>query len=143
MLSEYTVAWVATESPYGRDLAMKWMRSKQESVATSGWCTYAGIVATKPDEELDLAEVEELLNHVVERIDAAPNRVRYTMNGFVIAVGAYVKPLLKQAKRVAKTIGKVSVDLGDTVCKVPLASAYIEKIESSGRVGKKRKMIKC
>ncbi len=63
--------------------------------------------------------------------------------GFVIAVGTYVKPLLKKAKAVAKTIGTVSADMGDTACKVPLASAYIEKVETAGRIGKKRKTIKC
>ncbi len=143
MLSEYTVPWVATESRYAHDLALKWISSKKESIATSGWNTYAGIVATTPDDELDLAEIKELLDRVVDKIDAAPNKVRYTMNGFVIAVGAYVEPLLKQAKQAAKAIGTVSVDMGDTACKVPRASAYIEKIESSGRVGKKRKTIRC
>jgi 3-methyladenine DNA glycosylase AlkD len=143
MQSEYTVPWVATESPYARDLAMKWISSKKESIASSGWNTYAGNVAMKPDEELDLAEITQLLDRVINEIDAAPNRVRYTMNGFVIAVGAYVKPLLKQAKAAAKKIGAVKVDVGDTACKVPLASAYIEKIETAGRVGKKRKTIKC
>jgi hypothetical protein len=65
------------------------------------------------------------------------------MNSFVIAVGAYVKPLLKQAKTAAKELGTVKVDMGDTECKVPLATAYIEKIEKAGRVGKKRKTIRC
>jgi hypothetical protein len=83
------------------------------------------------------------LDHVVQHIHEAPNDVRYTMNGFIIAVGSYVKPLLKQAKRAASAIGAVSVNMGDTACKVPLASAYIEKIEAAGRVGKKRKTIKC
>ena len=122
---------------------MKWIRSKRESIATSGWNTYAGIVATWSDKELNLAEIKELLDRVVNEIDAAPNKVRYTMNGFVIAVGAYVKPLLKQAKRVAKTIGVVSADMGDTACKVPRASAYLVKIQTAGRFGKKRKTIKC
>ena len=143
MISEYTVPWVATESHHARDLARKWINSRKESVACSGWCTYSGIVATTPDDELDLTEVEELLDRVVDEIDAAPNKVRYTMNGFVMSVGAYVKPLLKHAKRAAKNIGVVSVDMGDTACKVPLASAYIEKIETAGRVGKKRKTIRC
>jgi 3-methyladenine DNA glycosylase AlkD len=143
MLSEYAVPSVAAESRLARDLAMKWISSKKESIASSGWCTYAGIVATKPDDELDIAEIEGLLNDVVSRIHAAPNHVRYTMNGFVIAVGAYVKPLLKQAKRAAKEIGAVSVDMGDTACKVPLAVAYIEKVEAMGRIGMKRKTVKC
>jgi len=34
------------------------------------------------------------------------------MNGFVIAVGSYVKPLLQKAKAAAKQIGNVSVDVG-------------------------------
>ena len=65
------------------------------------------------------------------------------MNGFVIAVGTYVKPLLKQAKASARQIGAASVDVGDTACSVPLAIAYIEKIESAGRIGQKRKTIRC
>ena len=135
--------FIATERPYARELAMKWIKSKNESVAASGWCTYAGIVTTTPDDELDMAEIKSLLKQVVDDIDKAPNRVRYTMNGFVIAVGGYVKPLAKQAKATAKKLGKVEVDMGDTACKVPLALDYIEKMESSGRAGKKRKTIKC
>ena len=143
MISEYPVAWVASESTHARVLALKWIRSRTESIATSGWCTYAGIVATTPDEDLDLPEIKQLLDRVVEQIDSAPNRVRSTMNGFVIAVGAYVKPLLRQAKSAAKTIGVVKVDIGATAWKVPLATDYIKKIETMGRVGRKRKTIRC
>lgn len=142
-ISEYTVPWVVSESDHARDLAMKWIGSKKEGIACSGWSTYGGIVATRPDSELDLAEIKALLKRVVDQIDKAPNYVRYTMNNFVIAVGAYVKPLLKQAKDAARKLGAVEVDMGDTACKVPLASAYIEKIEKMGRVGKKRKTMKC
>jgi 3-methyladenine DNA glycosylase AlkD len=143
MLSEYTVPGVATESEHARDLALKWMKSKDESIASSGWCTYAGIIAIQSDDVLDLGEIKTLLDQIVKQIDKAPNRVRYTMNGFVISVGSYVKPLLKQAKATAKKIGVVTVDVGDTACKVPLATSYIEKMEAAGRVGKKRQTIKC
>ena len=143
MISEYTVPWVAVENAQGRELAKRWMASKKEHVASSGWTTYSGLVATKADADLDLAEIAGLLNRVVQGIGGAQNRVRHTMNGFVIAVGSYVRPLLKQAKSAAKLIGNVSVDVGDTACQVPLAMAYIQKIESAGRAGKKRKTIRC
>jgi len=143
MLSECAVPSVAVESPHGRDLAMQWIGSKQERIAACGWSTYAGIVAITPDEDLFLAEVRELVDRVVKEIDEAPNRVRYAMNGFVIAVGGYVKPLLNHAKKAAAQVGIVSVDMGETECKTPLASAYIQKIESTGRIGKKRKTMKC
>src|SRR5215471_3516119 len=54
MLSEYTVAGVAAESPHGAALARKWVESDAEAIASGGWCTFSGLAAIKPDEELDL-----------------------------------------------------------------------------------------
>ena len=143
MIAEYTVPWVTVESVHARDLATKWIASKNESVAVSGWSTWSGIVATTPDDALDLAEVEALLKTVVAKIHSAPNRVGLKMNSFVISVALYVKPLSKQAKASAQKIGLVSVDMCDTACEVPLATAYIAKAEAKGRAGVKRKTIRC
>jgi 3-methyladenine DNA glycosylase AlkD len=143
MISEYTVPWVASEHPDARAIALKWMDAKQEHIACAGWNTYSGIVSMRPDAELDLAEIEGLLARVKQEIGQAKNRVRYCMNGFVMAVGAAVKPLLAKAKATAKALGKVAVDVGDTDCKVPVALETIEKIEKMGRVGTKRKTMKC
>jgi predicted metal-dependent enzyme (double-stranded beta helix superfamily) len=52
------------------------MNSKKQSIASSGWNTYSGIVAVTPDEELDLAEIKALLKRVVDEIDNVPDRVR-------------------------------------------------------------------
>ena len=143
MISEYTVPGVATESNHARDLGLKWISRKKELVASCGWNTLAGYITVTEDDELDLDEVGALLDRIEQGIDSAANRVRYTMNGFVISVGSYVKPLSGQAKAVAKKLGKVEVDLGGTSCKVPLATEYIEKVQKSGRAFKKRKTIKC
>ncbi|MBA4064726.1 MAG: DNA alkylation repair protein [Isosphaera sp.] len=143
MLSCYTVAWVASESPHGRELALEWMAADSEQVASAGWSTYASLVSIKSDTDLDLAEVEKLLGRVRAEIGSAANRVRYCMNNFVIAVGGYVAPLTAKAKAVAKAVGTVEVDMGDTACRVPDAVAAIAKIEALGRVGRKRKMAAC
>ena len=143
MISEYSVPGVAHESEFAHALATKWIKSRSENIATSGWTTYVGCMATRSDDELDLTEIKSLLKDIEGKVHQAKNRVRYTMNGFVIGAGTYVKPLLKQAKATAKKIGKVDVEMGGTACKVPLATEYIEKIESKGYVGKKRKTIKC
>ncbi|MEM7457346.1 MAG: DNA alkylation repair protein [Planctomycetota bacterium] len=143
MVSEYSVPGVTCESKHSRALAMKWIKAKKEGVASCGWNTYSGIVTTTDDDELDLKEVEALLKKVEKEIDKAPNRVRYTMNAFVIAVGGYVKPLAAKAKALAKKLGKVEVNMGETSCKVPVATDYIAKMEKSGRAFKKRKTIKC
>jgi hypothetical protein len=143
MIAEYTIPWLAVEHPEARELALQWIDSKIEHMAAAGWCTYGGIVALRADSELDLKEIRGLLARTVREVHKAPNRVRMCMNNFVIAVGGYVAPLLKEAKATASQIGKVRVDMGETECKVPLATNYIEKIEAMGRVGKKRKTMRC
>jgi hypothetical protein len=65
------------------------------------------------------------------------------MNGFVIAVGTYVEPLTAFALEVGAKIGRVSVDMGGTACKVPFAPDYIKKVQQRGSIGKKRKTAKC
>lgn len=142
MISEYTVPWVAAESPFGRELALKWIDSNDESVAAAGWNTFSGWLALTSDSDLDLPEITKLLARVEKEISTAPNRVRACMNGFVIAVGASVKPLLAKAKATAKKIGKVDVDLCGS-CKLPSAVDTIQKIEAMGRVGTKRKTVRC
>jgi len=142
-ISEYTVAWVAAESDYGWELGMKWIDSPKESIASSGWNTLSGVIAMKPDNELDIAMIKKLLQRIVKEIHSAPNRVRYTMNGFVIGVGGYIKELTKEAIEVSKKIGDVYVDMGGTACKVPSAPDYIKKMEARGSIGKKKKTVKC
>ncbi|MCW3072995.1 MAG: alkylation repair protein [Flaviaesturariibacter sp.] len=73
----------------------------------------------------------------------AANRVRYAMNGFVISVGCYVEPLSNEAREIGKRLGKITVDMNGTACKVPYAPDYISKVVAKGTVGKKKKMARC
>jgi 3-methyladenine DNA glycosylase AlkD len=143
MLSEYTVAWIASESPYGIDLALHWIDSDKESIASSGWSTLASIAALKSDEEIDRNLYTELLERVSKTIHTEKNRVRHTMNNFVISVGGYCTHLSAEAIQVARTLGKVNVNMGSTACKVPLATDYIKKMHDRGTLGKKRKTARC
>jgi 3-methyladenine DNA glycosylase AlkD len=142
-LCSYTVPWVATEGRFGWELGLKWIESKKPSVAAAGWSTLVGLVAMKDDSELDLAALKKLLQRVEASVHEAPNRVRYAMVMFVIALGTYVKPLADLALKAAEKIGRVEVDVGKTACKIPFAPDYIRKIRQRGAVGKKRKTVKC
>ncbi|WP_254411616.1 DNA alkylation repair protein [Dyadobacter diqingensis] len=143
MISEYAVGWVAAESPYGIDVARKWITSKHEMIADAGWAVWSNLFRLKPDEELDKNEIENLLFHVEREIHQAPNRVRYAMNGFVIAMGAHYEPLAEEAFVVAERIGQVSVNMGETACKVPFAPDYIKKTWAAGKRGSKKKTVRC
>lgn len=143
MISEYTVAWVAAESKFGYELALTWINSPKENIASSGWATLASLVSITTDVDLDIDTLGVLLDRVAETIHQAPNRVRYTMNSFVIATGSGVPALTGKAKAVAEKIGLVQVEMGGTTCKVPSAVEYIFKVEDKGLIGKKRKDARC
>lgn len=143
MISCYTVAWAAAESRFGRELALEWIDSKKEQIAAAGWSTYSGVLALKPDGELDHDEIAGLLERIESGIHSAPNRVKYCMNNFIICIGTYVPTLTAKAKATAKAIGAVTVDMGDTDCQVPDAIGYIDKVIARGSQGKKRKTVMC
>ena len=142
-ISSYTVPWVASESKFGTELAVQWIQSDKEFVAVSGWATLSSLVSIKDDNELDIAQLKLLMEEVVRNINTAPNRVKQAMNNFIISVGTYVQPLSDTALKAAAKIGTVKVDVGDTACKIPLATEYINKVKTKGAIGKKRKTVKC
>jgi len=142
-LAEYTVPWVAAGGRHGWEIGLKWIESRDELVASAGWSTLSGVIAIRPDEILDLAMLKKLLARVEKGIHKAPNRVKYVMNAFVISVGSYVKPLHTEAIAVGKRMGVIEVDMGGTSCKVPGAVEYIGKVKAKGKIGQKRKMLKC
>jgi 3-methyladenine DNA glycosylase AlkD len=142
-ISEYTVPWVAAGSPHGYELALQWIDSPDEHIAAAGWATLGNIVALRPDTALDMPALKALLARVITTIAAVDDRVRMTMNGFIIALGSYVTALSDDAIAAAKKIGTVIVDMHGRACKVPDAVAYIEKAKGKGTLGKKKKMVKC
>ncbi len=142
-VAEFAVAWVAADGPHGWELAQEWIESTDEKVAVAGWGTLSSLVAVKADDELDIPALRKLLERVKSSIHDAPNRVRYKMNGFVIALGSYVDELTDEALRAGEEIGKVSVYMGNTDCKVPFSPDYIRKVADKGRIGKKRKSARC
>ena len=58
--------------------------------------------------------------------------------------GRQLRPALTAlAIEVGEKVGRVTVDMGDTSCKVPSAPEYIRKVQQRGSIGKKRKTAKC
>lgn len=142
-LSEYAVPWVAAETDFGFQLGLEWIESKEETIASAGWSTLSSYAAVNEDEKIDLEAYRALLDRAEKEIHQAQNRVKYTMNQFVISIGSYVKDLTDHAVAVGERIGKVTVDMNGTACKVPLATTYIQKVIDKDRVGKKRKTARC
>lgn len=143
MINTCSVAWVAGESPHAVALGTKWIDSKQEKIAVTGWATLSAYLSVTPDEEIDLVLFEGLLDRVVREIHDERNGVKDGMNSFVMALGSSVVPLKAAVWKAARKIGPVEVDHGKTSCKTHVALEFLQKVEKMGRLGRKRKTARC
>jgi 3-methyladenine DNA glycosylase AlkD len=132
------VATVAVRSGVARQVAERWRGAKAEYRSAAGWHVAGGLSA--PDTDVDDAWLRPLLAEIRTGIHAAPNRTRNAMNSVLISIGGYRPALRDEALAVAKAIGKVEVDHGDTSCKTPDAVEYIEKmaVRHSKKAAKKK-----
>jgi 3-methyladenine DNA glycosylase AlkD len=140
---EYTVPWVAAEGRHGYELALQWIDHSEEHIEAAGWATLGALVSLKNDADLDIASLKSLLARIVRDIPSAKNRIRHTMNGFVISVGVYVTSLTEDVIAAARKIDVVTADKNGTAAKLPNAVEYILKMKERGALGKKKKTVKC
>jgi 3-methyladenine DNA glycosylase AlkD len=108
-----------------RDKMEQWTQSPEEWIGCVGWnlLTYLAMQdKTLPDEYF-----EPYLTIIERDIHSGKNRVRYSMNNALIAIGMRSDRLEEKALAGAARIGKVDVDHGETNCKTPDAAAYIKK----------------
>ncbi len=142
-LNIHAVPWVASETSFGFNLGLKWINSVDENLQIIGWSTLASCASIQDDSTLDMSKYKSLLTQVGNTIHQSSNLVRQAMNGFIIYVGYYLKDLNDFTMEIAKKVGKVTVIMEGTACKVPLATEYIQKAIEKGDIGKKRKSARC
>ena len=143
MVSEYSVAWNVSESEHCLELCEKWIHSDNTVLQQTGWASLGSYLLYEKRPEIDQAYFRKLIDYVVENIHQSENRVRYTMNGFLIALGGAEEDFYSECVEATKKIGKVEVFMGKTACKVPFGPDYLKKMKDMGRIGKKKKTMKC
>lgn len=143
MILEYALAWNIAESPICIQVCSKWIDSENTDLQESGWAALSAYLGIVDNALLDIPFHTNLVGRIINTIHHQSNRVKYCMNGYLIALGCAVPELTEQCKLAGDKIGKVEVFMGETACKVPDIVTYITKVEDMGRVGKKKKSAKC
>jgi len=116
------------KTPFMQEKMQVWMQAEEEFVGQTGWALLsylAGMNKTLPDSYFEpyLAEIETSIHE-------QKNRVKHSMNQALIGVGVRSPQLENRVYDLVKSIGKVSVDHGETNCKTPDAASYIKKTVS-------------
>lgn len=157
-------AALVAKTPFAAEFAKRWRSSRDEWLGALSWTLAAHLALTPPSDgqtgkgkgaggaarkqtgikhasasSADDARFEQLLEIIEADIHKRPNRMRHSMNGALIAIGCRNKSLRRKAETVAKRIGKVEVDHGETNCVTPEAIDYIARTwEHKERIAAKR-----
>lgn len=131
VLSE-ALAGLVAQTAHARTLMERWTAAEDECLGTVGWSILARL-AMEPRSDVTEAECERRLEEIAATIHARKNRVRYAMNGALIAIGLRGPALRSKALDAAARVGKVEVDHGETACQTPDAASYILKAAARKR----------
>ncbi len=143
MLSDYVVAVTLSEADIAQEVADKWIVSGEELRMSAGWSCYCWLLGNRPDREFAEDKIANMLTQVKQTIHDAPERARYAMNQFIYTVGISYLPLHDLAVATAEEVGPVEIDQDKKKSKTLSASDTIQQAKEKGRLGFKRKYVRC
>lgn len=143
MLSDYVVAVTLAETDIAQSVADKWIASGEELRMSAGWSCYCWLLGNRPDREFSESKIANMLDQVESTIHDSPDRTKSAMNNFMYTVAISYLPLHEKAVETAKKAGPVEIGKDKKKSSILLASENIQKEIDRGRLGFKRKYVRC
>lgn len=143
MLSDYVVAVTLSEADIAQEVADKWIASGDELRMSAGWSCYCWLLGNRKDKEFSESKIASMLDLVKNTIHSAPERTKSAMNNFLYTVGVSYVPLHEKAIETAKEVGIVEVKRPKKENSFLNAYESIQKEIDRGRIGFKRKYVRC
>ncbi|MCM3709084.1 DNA alkylation repair protein [Sporosarcina luteola] len=143
MLSDYVVAVTLAEADIAQEVADKWIASGEELRMSAGWSCYCWLLGNRPDVEFSEDKLAGMLETVKNTIHTAPERTKSAMNTFMYTIGYSYLPLHELAVETAKAVGPVEMKRDNKKPAILNAYENIQKEIERGRIGFKRKYVRC
>jgi len=143
MLSDFVVAVTLAETDIAQSVADKWIASGEELRMSAGWSCYCWLLGNRPDSEFSQSKLAGMLDQVEKTIHDAPDLAKSAMNNFVYTTAISYLPLHDKAVETANAIGPVEIKKGKKKSSISLVSERIQKELDRGRLGFKRKYVRC
>lgn len=142
-VSEHIISVTLAESPNAAEIALELMQCEQELYQCAGISCFEWLVGSKKDPLIHFDIIDQVLTYIVETIHTKPFRVQKTMNRTLIAIGVSYLPLHEKALEAAETIGIINTVVEGKSIPLESAKERILKEKDKGRLGFKRKAVRC
>jgi 3-methyladenine DNA glycosylase AlkD len=143
MLSDYVVAVTLAEADIAQDVADKWIASGEELRMSAGWSCYCWLLGNRKDAEFSESKLANMLQLVEKTIADSPERTKSSMMNFIYTVGISYLPLHEMAVETAKAVGTVEIKREKKKSSFVNAYENIQKEVERGKLGFKRKYVRC
>ncbi|MFF5996130.1 DNA alkylation repair protein [Lysinibacillus sp. KU-BSD001] len=143
MLSDYVVAVTLAEADIAQDVADQWIASGEDLRMSAGWSCYCWLLGNRVDAEFSESKMANMIEMVKNTIHDSPERTRSAMNNFLYTVGISYLPLHEKAVETANAVGPVEVKRDKKKSSFLNAYESIQKEVEKGRLGFKRKYVRC
>ena len=143
MLSDYVVAVTLSEAEIAREVADKWIASGEELRMSAGWSCYCWLLGSRPDDMFAQDKLSRMLEQTVSTIHDAPERTKHSMNNFLYTLATSYLPLHEAAVAAVKAAGPVHITDKTGTSKYLSAETNIQKMSERGKLGFKRKHVRC
>lgn len=143
MLSDYVVAVTLAEADIAQEVADKWIASGEELRMSAGWSCYCWLIGNRQDIEFSESKISKMLDRVKNTIHDSPERTKSAMNNFLYTVGISYLPLHEKAVETAKEVGLVEIKRDKKKSSFLNAYESIQKEVDKGRLGFKRRYVRC
>jgi hypothetical protein len=110
---------------------------------SAGWSCYCWLLGNRKDQEFLESKISNMLDIVENSIHASPERTKSAMNNFIYTVGISYLPLHEKAVETAKKVGVVEVYRDKKKSSFLNAYESIQKHMDRGKLGFKRKYVRC
>ncbi|WP_078434056.1 DNA alkylation repair protein [Metabacillus halosaccharovorans] len=143
MLSDYVVAVTLSETDIAQTVADKWIESGEELRMSAGWSCYCWLLGNRSDAEFNADKIAGMLDQIEKTIHHSPDRTKSAMNNFMYTVAVSYLPLHEKAVQTANAVGPVEIKRDKKKSSILLASDNIQKEIDRGKLGFKRKYVRC
>ncbi|MHC0038546.1 DNA alkylation repair protein [Pseudoneobacillus sp. C159] len=143
MLSDYVVAVTLSETDIAQEVADKWIASGEELKMSAGWSCYCWLLGNRKDSEFSPSKIASMLEEVENTIHDSADRAKSAMNNFIYTVAISFLPCHEMAVETAKKVGPVEIKREKKKSSILLATENIEKEINRGKLGFKRKYVRC
>lgn len=143
MISDYIVAVTLSESDIAQKVADRWIRSGEDLKMSGGYSCYCWLLGNRKDSEFDKEKLRSMMRHVKEAIHEAPVNAKKAMGEFLYTIALSYLPLHEEAVEIAEELGEIKLMKDEKKAKTIHPIAAIRKELDRGRLGFKRKYVRC